>query len=343
MDTRALIVRPLCALPCLILGLALSASAQTAKPVSVASLSDIASYPQRSAPATVISLNQPQISAEINARMQSFPALVGDRVSQGDLLARLDCSELELGLDSATAQVASAEARLELARSRLNRTQSLSANQLLSQDDLDSSRTELSATQANLQVARAQRATAQLDVDRCDIRAPFDGLVLARLAQVGQWMSPGVPVVALQDLSRVEISAQIFTSDAELISNGTEFEMEANGRLTPIMLRTLVDSIDPTTRNREARFLFSQYPTLIGAAGKVIWRDPRPHLPPELLVERSGQLGTFIVRDNQAVFFPVAGAQPGRSNPVSLDPDTTIVTDGFLGLLDGDSISIRAP
>lgn len=336
-------MRPIFAFLLLTFGLTTAALAQTAKPVSVSPLSAVASYPQRSAPATVISLNQPQISAEISARLQSFPALVGDRVSQGDILARLDCRELEHSLDSAKAQVANTEARLTLAKSRLNRAQTLNANQLLSQDDLDSSRTELSALEANLQSAQAQQATAQLGVDRCSIRAPFDALVLERHAQTGQWLSPGTPVVALQDLSRIEISAQIFTSDAELIDDNTLFEIETNGQRTAVALRTLVDSIDPTTRNREARFVFTQNPTLVGAAGKVFWRDPRPHLPPELLIERDGQLGAFIVREGKAEFFPIAGAQPGRSNPVSLDPDTTVVTDGFLGLVDGDSISTRAP
>jgi RND family efflux transporter MFP subunit len=338
-----LTLRPLSALPYLMLGLAVSASAQTLKPVSVSPLSEIASYPQRSAPATVISLNQPQISAEISARLESFPALVGDRVTQGDVLARLDCRELEFGLDSARAQVASTEARLALANSRLNRAQTLNSNQLLSQDDLDSSRTELSALQASLQIAEAQLASAQLGVDRCSIEAPFDGLVLERHAQTGQWMSPGMPVVTLQDLSRIEISAQIFTADALLIDSDTVFELEANGQRTPVSLRSLVDSIDPTTRNREARFIFFEGSTLVGAAGKIVWNDPRPHLPPELLVERNGQLGIFIVKDNRAEFFSVTGAQPGRSNPASLPPDTMVVTDGYLGLVVGDSVSIRAP
>jgi len=325
------------------LGLALSVSAQTTKPVSVLPLSDIASYPKRSAPATVISLNQPQISAEISARLESFPALVGDRVNQDDVLARLDCRELEFSLDSAKAQVASTEARLTLAQSRLNRAQTLNSNQLLSQDDLDSSRTELSALQANLQVAEAQQASAQLRVDRCSVLAPFDGLVLKRHAQTGQWMSPGMPIVTLQDLSRIEISAQIFTADALLIDSDTVFELEANGQRTAVSLRSLVDSIDPTTRNREARFIFAEDPTLVGAAGKIVWSDPRPHLPPELLIERNGQLGIFIVKDNRAEFFSVTGAQPGRSNPVSLPPDTMVVTDGYLGLVVGDSVSTRAP
>lgn len=336
-------MRLLSALPCLILGLAFSASAQTTKPVSISSLSDIASYPQRSAPATVLSLNQPQISAEISARLQSFPALVGDHVAQGDILARMDCRERELDLESADAQIANIEARLALASSRLDRAQRLSANQLLSQDDLDSNRTELTALQANLEIARAQQAAAQLGVDRCSVLAPFDGLVLERHAQTGQWMSPGMPVVTLQDLNRIEISAQIYTADAQLIDNQTTFELEANGSRAAVSLRTLVDSIDPTTRNREARFVFAQEPTLVGAAGRILWNDPRPHLPPELLVERDGQLGTFIVEDNSAKFIPVAGAQPGRSNPVSLSPNTLVVTDGYLGLIDGDSVTTRAP
>ena len=189
---------------------------------------------------------------------------------------------------------------------------------------------------------RPQQA-AQLNVDRCSIRAPFDALVLERYAQIGQWLSPGTPVISLQDVSRVEISAQIFTEDAALINGSTQFELEANGRRYPVELRTLVDAIDPMTRNREARFEFTQAATLVGAAGKISWQDPRPHLPADLIIERSGRLGAFVMRNGRAEFVPIPGALPGRSNPVALDPNTRVVTDGYLGLIDGDLIEIREP
>ncbi len=310
--------------------------AQEPRLVEVRPLSEIASYPLRSAPATVISLNQPQISAEISARLESLPVKVGDRVAAGEILAQLDCRETSLSRRSAEAQQQVAAAHLDLARARLNRAEPLVVNQLLSQDDLDSRRTELQAAEAQAQDTQARLELARLQESRCTIRAPFDALVLERSAQSGQWLSPGTPVISLLDMSRIEISAQVFVADAQFIDAETDLALEVNGQNFAVRLRTLLDAIDPTTRNREARFEFMTQASLIGAAGKVSWRDPRPHVPPQLLLERDGALGIFLLRQNRASFLSLPDAQPGRNNPIDLPLDTLVVVEGHLGLRDGD-------
>jgi RND family efflux transporter MFP subunit len=308
------------------------------KRVTTAPLSSIATYPLRSAPASVISLNEPAISAQLNARLEQLLPLVGQRVKRNEVLARLDCREFELNKRTAEAQLANVDARLALAETRLERTRSLVADQLVPQEQMDARNAEVQALAADRRAAAATVDLAELQVERCTLRAPFDALVTERSADVGQLLVPGTPVAKLLDLSQVEITARIPTTDTQRITDTTEFALNANSKEYPIVLRILLDAIDPTTRNREARFAFAGEPALIGSAGKIIWRDPRPHVDPELLVERNGQLGIFTIRDGNSLFIPLQDAQPGRSNPVDLPLTSQIVTEGYLGLTNGEPV-----
>lgn len=315
---------------------AISTTAQTR--VTVEPLSGLATYPDRFAPATVISLNEPLLSAQITAQIAEVPVRVGDKVAAGDVLARLECDEYRFGRESAEANLESTESRYQLAQKNLERTQSLITNQLVSIENLDSANTELEALAASLKAAKASLNINRLYEARCEIRAPFDALVLERLASVGQLAVPGTPIARIMDLAALEISAQIFSSDAAYLDTQTELEFESNGDSYPVRLNHLVEALNSVTRNREARLQFIDRAALPGASGKIHWTDPRPHLPPDYTVERNGELGFFILRNRQAEFKALESAQQGRSNPVDLPLDSLIIVEGFAGLSDGQAV-----
>jgi RND family efflux transporter MFP subunit len=319
----------------------LSAVANGQAVVSVVPLSELAVYPDRFAPATVVSLNQPMLSAQITAQIDQVPVRVGDMVTAGDVLVKLDCSDYELGREASEASLESTEARYELAQLNLERAQSLVANQLISIESLDSSRTELSALSAELKASRANLNINRLQESRCDIKAPFDALVLERLASVGQLATPGTPVASILDLGSVEISAQIFSGDTAQFNEYLKLQFEANSRLYPVKLTNLVAALDSATRNQEARLVFTEEPALPGSSGKIIWNDPRVHLPASYLVERGGQLGFFVSDRNKARFHVIPAAQPGRLNPVDEPLGLMVVTEGYAGLSEGDELNIE--
>lgn len=324
----------------ILLIISFSATAQTS--VSVAPLSELAIYPDRFAPATVVSLNEPMLSAQITAQIERVPVRVGDMVTAGEILVELDCDEYALGREATEANLESAQARYELAQKNLERSQSLVANQLISIENLDSSRTNLDALSADLKASRASLKLNQLYESRCQIKAPFDALVLERLANVGQLATPGTPVASLMDLESLEISAQIFSGDADQFDSNLELLFEANNRLYPIQLTNLVAALDSSTRNREARLIFTGEKALPGSSGKLVWNDPRPHLPATYLVERGGELGFFISNRNKAEFHIIEAAQPGRINPVDASSlSFLVITEGYAGLSDGDDLAVE--
>jgi hypothetical protein len=94
-------------------------------------------------------------------------------------------------------------------------------------------------------------------------------------------------------------------------------------------------------RTQEVRLEFVSSKALVGVAGELIWKNQQPHVPPEVLVQREGRLGIFVVtKDKKAKFIVLENAAEGRPTYVDLPLDTMVVTRGRFQLHDGDRVSI---
>lgn len=301
-------------------------------------LSEIALYPERSAPATVVSLNEATVSAQINARVTEVAVRVGDVVEPGAVLARLDCSDYQLVRQAAQAGLEALDARILLAKRRVKRTSSLLENQSVSQEALDERQADLAVLLADRRGANADLEIAQLNETRCEVVSPFHALVLTRESSVGDFAAPGHPLVKIMDLDELEVSAQVYAQDARFLNSVEKLYFEQGGQRYRLKLRTVLPSINTLTRNQEVRLLFDGPQALPGAAGKLYWRDVRPHVPANLLVKRGGQLGVFTVIDGRAQFIATPTAQAGRASPVDIPILTPLVVEGHLGLRESDQV-----
>lgn len=312
--------------------------AQTPVAVRTVSLEEIADYPLHSAPAMAVSINRPVISAELAATVQSVAVRVGDIVEQDTPLVNLDCSNYDLMQRQASALQDSLLSRVELAEKRLQRTQSLQQQDSASLESLDERMAELNVIRAELVSAEAALQRARLDQSRCRIVSPFHAVVSERNVSVGEYVAPGTPLVSLVGLDELEISAQVPNSDIAHIQTTDTLFFAFAGRTYPLDLKTILPLIDTNTRNQEIRLLFNTKPAIAGAAGKLFWKDPRPHVPADLLVERGGELGIFIETGGIARFHAIAGARPGRNTAVDLPVDTRIISEGHYALADNTAV-----
>ena len=315
----------------LVCGVPVALAAQ-AKP-----LRDIALHPLRSASATALSLNEAPLSAQIQADVESIPVRVSQRVKKGDVLVKLDCADYQLALQLARARVRAAEARLTLARSQRDRTGHLLSQQLTSQEMADTADAEAIARSAEHEEAQIGQRSATLDVSRCEIKAPFDGIVTERNIAEGQLASVGSPLVTVVETGRIELSARIDPADIPLLRQAGELYFD-DGAQVPVSILHLGGVIDPSTRNQEVRFTFPDKQPLPGTAGKLVWRDPRPFVPAQYIVKRKQHYGVFVRRNGVAEFVALESPTPGRANPVDLPPDTLIVVDGLGTLEAGEAL-----
>ena len=327
---------------CVIAGLVLHEPLAAAdnKLIDVQPLSELQIPIVYSAPAETVSLQQTRISAEIDARIIAMPARRADQIAADAILAELDCRDYQLSLKRAHADLKAARAQLKLAEQRLQRTSSLGERKLASQDLLDQRQTELEAASATVESWLIQVEQAETEVSRCVIRSPFRAAVVERHAGVGEFARTGTPLFDLQDLDRVEVSAQIVPNEIASLAEAPEIFLEFLGRKHVVEVNRISPVIDTMTRTQEVRLAFTATPAPVGASGRLAWIEHNPALPAHLLVQRDGKLGIFTVEQTEAKFLALPGAVEGRPVAVKLPADTRIVTNGRHNLQSGDQVKL---
>ena len=316
-----------------------SAAASEAQ-VEVARFDVLRSFPEREAPATVLGKNETRLAAEVAARIEAIAVDAGDEVVAGQVLIRLDPRDAELAQARAEAALAQAQARLAQAEAQLRRANALLEKNFISAEAVSLRATELAAAAADRRVAAANLATARRGVEKCTLRAPFRAVVRARSAQVGELTAPGTPLLTLADISELQLVAQVQSRDAEGLEQGAAAEFVAadvRHALTPLRISSAVSR---ESRTVEARFAFVTAAPAPGTEGRLVWRDPRPHLPPELILRRGAAFGVFLVEADVARFHAVPGAQEGRPAAVTLPDAALVAVQGRHALQDG--LRVRA-
>lgn len=144
----------------------------------------------------------------------------GARVKRGQVLARLDPSDVELAARAATAQLAAAEADLALARAELKRGEDLHDSSFISASALDARRTAVQAAEARVRQARAQADAAGNQADYAVLRSDRDGVVVAAPVDPGQVLAAGQAVVRIAQPDEREIVIHVPESRVRGYSTG---------------------------------------------------------------------------------------------------------------------------
>jgi RND family efflux transporter MFP subunit len=310
----------------LLMLIALPAHAWEAQP-----LQSIAEYPQRTAQAQVVSLNESKVATELTARVVKLAVEPGQRITRGGLIAQLDCRDYELASERAAAALSAAEARARLAELQLGRTQKLAAEGFVSQGALDAHAAERDSARAEVGVNAAALKTTRATQAKCTVRAPFPAIVLERLAQEGEMATAGAPLASLLDTSHIEVRAEIQEADIATLPRARNLALVTAAGRYPLKLTRVSPALGKTSRLAEARLRFSGKVAAPGASGRVVWASPEMHVPAALLVRRQGQLGVFVAdtANNKLRFLPMPHAQEGRpALATGLRADSRIVVCG---------------
>ena len=160
-------------------------------------------------PATVSPWVDLEVLAQVSDTVLEKTVSEGQPVNKGDILARIDPRKYENAYQSASASLASAEASLR-------RIRQLRGRNLASQSDLDN-------IEATVENARSARDTAALDLARCRIQAPVDGLVNRVYIEEGQVVAAGQKVAQILKLNPVQVTVGIPESDVAAVRSLNTF------------------------------------------------------------------------------------------------------------------------
>lgn len=161
------------------------------------------------------------LSFEVAGSLQDFDLGVGRKVAAGEVIARLDPSALELQVQSAQAGVKQAQAVAGNAADALGRQEALLQSGTTTRVNVDNARTEAQSTAAAL--AQAQRAleSAEENLAKATLVAPFDGIVNSVDVSPFQTVSAGTPIISLYDPSAFIVSFSVNFDTADRLVVGT--------------------------------------------------------------------------------------------------------------------------
>ncbi|HMP77307.1 MAG TPA: efflux RND transporter periplasmic adaptor subunit [Kiritimatiellia bacterium] len=175
----------------------------------------------------------PRERIEISPRFQGTVRWIGvkkgDVVQQGDVLVRLEDDEYQARLNEADARVLQAEANLEFAKSNFKRAETLRTKDTSSEQELDGARQGLRAAEAELKAAKAAVDLAQLYLDWCTIRAPITGVIMEKLVNPNELVTPvsfgggrgpSTAFLAMADLNDLQVEIDLNEVDTPKVRIG---------------------------------------------------------------------------------------------------------------------------
>ena len=307
------------------------------------------------------------VSSKVTGKVMEIFVEEGKAVRQGQVLARLDDSQLRAMLNVDQAQLnaakratAETEARLREAELTLGRRQQLVKDKVISRAELDSAEAEVEALKARIAMAQQQVEVAQTQVvarqtDLADmvVRAPFDGIAISKDAQPGEMISPvsagggftRTGICTIVDMSSLEVEVDVSESYINRVKPGQPVEVLLDAYpewRIPAKVITTVPSADRQKATVRVRIGFDQLDPKIlpDMSVKVSFLDEKPEpavagaaARPRLLVPK----GAVRTVDGTAIVFVVRGERAER-RAVKTGANDGDLVEVISGLIAGDRV-----
>lgn len=319
----------------------------------------------------VVARRKAVVSAKIQGRLADLRVEEGDRVREGELIARLESSDYEAQVHRAQALLQRAAADLSENQRLLRQARDLAAQQIASRDQVDVAESRVRVAEASVAQARAEIGFARAQMQNTRILAPFTGTVVKKMAEVGESVAPIPPgvnlsmssgaIVALADLDTLEVEADV--SESNVARLGPEQPAQVTVEAFPdrryrAVLRQIIPTADRTKATVQVKVTILDRDAQLRPemSAKVQFEEPK--------VEAAGAPSAPVVtvpadavvrRDGKAVVFEAADGR-ARQRTVDAGPDrqgSVVVRSGLNGtetliarppetLKDGDAIRIAA-
>ena len=323
------------------------------------------------------------IAAKITGRVIGVFFDEGTHVREGQLLATLDDSDAQKALasakadrDSTEAAIADLQVQLRNAKIQLRRAEQLQSAGVQTQEQLDNARTSADSLQAKIDLAKAQVTGAQARimeaqqaVDNCTIRAPYEGIVVSKDAQVGEMVSPisagggftRTGIATVVDMNSNEIEVDVNEAYIARVQPGQPVTAVLDAYpdwQIPSKVRTIIPSADRQKATVKVRisflkldprilpdmgikvtFLGAEKPKKAGAESAIAGL-----IPQSAVRDDAGKKIVFLVKNDRVERRAVTlGGDRGGDREViaGLSAGDTVVVSGPATLRDGQAVEIK--
>ena len=221
---------------------------RTPMPVAATTYREQASYVRKATYLGIVRAGSDSVLGfEVAGVLTSLTATEGMRVSAGDALAQLGIDRRQTRLDAAAAAYDRVVAERAQAEARANRIASLVEDGSASQQDYDDARFAVQALTAAENTAAAQRQSAQLELEKSTLLAPYEAVVAERLVQTGAVVAPGTPVMRLVTATGREAHVGVPPHVARKLITGNPYTLSLQSEQVTAVLRSIRDDIDSAT------------------------------------------------------------------------------------------------
>jgi len=351
-------------------------SAPEIETVTVAVSRDVApsaGTPILTASGYVVARRQAVVSAKIQGRLEELRVEEGSEVAKGDILARLESSDFEAAVQRAEAAVQRAEADLAEQERLLRVAERLTAEQVLAVDQKEAAESRVRIATAQLAQQEADLAYVQAQMQHTIIRAPFAGVVVKKMAEVGESVAPIPPgvnistssgaIVALADLETLEVEADVAEANVAKVASGQPAEVTVEAipdrryqavlrqvlptadrtKATVMVKVTILDKDEDLKPEMSAKVTFLEPESEVGETSG----EPAPVVlvPRRAVVSRGGRSVVFLVREGRVQERSVVLGTPRKGQVIiedGLAGGETLVARPPDDLEDGDSVRVKA-
>jgi RND family efflux transporter MFP subunit len=338
---------------CVVVFIVLQPRSQEVQVSSVVTTYPSQQYAQLSASGYVVAQRRAAVASKATGRLIWLNVREGSKVKQGEIIAKLDASDVQAAMAAVQASIRQAEAgvaqaNVELvnAESDLQRAQGLKAQGFLSAQAMDAavkrvnaSKAAMVSAKATVAVAQSQLRVQQVNQDFTEIRAPFDGVVLNKNANVGDIITPFSSaagsqgaVVTMADMSTLEVEADVSESNLAKASIGQPVEITLDA-LPDSRFRGSIAGIVPTVDRAKATVMtkirfekldprilpeMSAKVTILSQVASDADQKAVLAINPKTVVDRDAKKVVFRVKADTVEILPVAlGRKIGDNQEVT--------------------------
>jgi HlyD family secretion protein len=320
----------------------------------------------------VVARRKAVVSAKIQGRLSELRVEEGSVVREGETLARLESIDYEAQVTRSKAAVLRAEADLAESRRQARLADDMAKQKVISDDQREAAASRVKVGEAQLAQAQADLSFAEAQLQNTVIRAPFSGVVVKKMAEVGESVAPIPPgvnistssgaIVALADLATLEVEADVAEANVAKIGNGQPAEVTVEAipdRRYKSVLRQVIPTADRTkaTVMVKVTILEKDKDLKPEMSAKVTFLEPEKQQKPDaassqpvVLVPRSavatrdGKPTVFLVREGKAQARAVVLGTERQGQVIvqqGLSGGETIVAKPGDELKDGASVRVK--
>ena len=305
---------------------------------------------------TLVANQSARLSASVSGLVSALHVDIGDRVQAGTPLLELDSELNRLALQQARASYRQQQATLADTRRQLDEASSLIAKRSIAASEVRSLESQVQVAEAALAASQSEVARQQALLERHTLNAPFEGVVSAKLTEIGEWVTPGTAVLELVGTENLHADFAIPQRYFPRINRETPLTVtpEAGRQEARIEARVaaIVPVNDPMARTFILRAEISESGLIPGMAlqGSLLLQgeDEQPMVARDaLLRDAQGNVSVWLAEkqgDDMVARRKSIRVAEGQSDPVvvleGLSAGDRVVVRGNEGLQDGDALQV---